>query len=150
MTGDGTDDYLWLSPEGDLNFWENIHKPPLWRPYGVIYKPGALVTDRRNVHLADLTGDRRCDYVIVNPATNEVRMLQNTGNSGSSFTFVDKGKVFNGNACNPPSKSKSMSADCELESALCCFSLLCTCASMPLSSRTNPSCSHSHFRGPER
>jgi hypothetical protein len=106
MTGDGTDDYVWLSPEGTLNFWENIHKPPLWRPYGVIYDPGSLVSDRRNVHLADLTGDRRCDYIIVNPATNEVRMIQNTGNSGKSFTFVDKGKVFNGNACAPPSKSK--------------------------------------------
>jgi len=58
MDGDGRDDYVWISPMGELTVFINIGSPPAWGQGGVAIN---LNLPRKSLHLADWTGTGKCD-----------------------------------------------------------------------------------------
>ncbi|KAF5604267.1 acetylxylan esterase [Fusarium subglutinans] len=93
MRGTGSDDYVWVyfdDHAAELN--ANIHNPPLWgNDLKIELKvPGPRV----GIHLADWTGDGKCDVLVQNEATGALTLYENTYKTGSkSITFTDKGVV---------------------------------------------------------
>ncbi|CZR48139.1 uncharacterized protein FPRO_12749 [Fusarium proliferatum ET1] len=93
MRGTGSDDYVWIYFDGhaaELN--ANIHNPPLWgNDLKIELKvPGPRV----GIHLADWTGDGKCDVLVQNEATGALTLYENTYKTGSkSVTFTNKGVV---------------------------------------------------------
>ncbi len=62
MDGDGFDDYVNIAPNGQMTLYRNINNPPNWGQSGIIHTINA---PRKEVHLADMSGDGRCDIVYV-------------------------------------------------------------------------------------
>lgn len=58
MDGDGTDDYVWVGPNGLIDIYINTQTPPYWTNYGSVI---ILGLDRKTIHVADLNGDGKCD-----------------------------------------------------------------------------------------
>jgi hypothetical protein len=85
-----------------MEFLHSI-KITTFRPFGVIYN--GVGAGRPDVYLADLDGDKKCDYLVVSNTTGEVRMIKNGGlGADKKFTWIDKGVVFRAGACAPPNK----------------------------------------------
>ncbi|KAH7161860.1 hypothetical protein EDB81DRAFT_683957 [Dactylonectria macrodidyma] len=81
LNGDGRDDYIWVdSRNGAVSAWINQGKRNgnwLWQGLGVIASGvGATTT---NVQLADINGDGRADFLIVDQDTGAVTAWLNTG-----------------------------------------------------------------------
>lgn len=91
MTGDGYDDYIYISPEGDVTVYGNMHNPPYWTQYGVVYKLGAV--NRMEVHLADFTREGRCDILLVGKEYGDVALRRNDGIKDGKFVFYDYGNA---------------------------------------------------------
>ncbi|KAF4503544.1 acetylxylan esterase [Fusarium agapanthi] len=93
MRGTGSDDYVWIYFDGhaaELN--ANIHNPPLWgNDLKIELKiPGPRV----GIHLADWTGDGKCDVLVQNEATGALTLYENTYKTGAkSVIFTNKGVV---------------------------------------------------------
>jgi hypothetical protein len=68
---------VWMDENGILTLYSNIREPPNWGHEGVIFTGAGA--RRQDVHLADLDGDKRCDYLVVNPDTGETKMFKNVG-----------------------------------------------------------------------
>ncbi|KAM0547807.1 hypothetical protein ACHAPJ_010269 [Fusarium lateritium] len=93
MRGTGSDDFVWVYFDGhaaELN--ANIHNLPLW---GNNLKIELKVPGPRvGIHLADWTGDGKCDVLVQNKATGALTLYENTYKTGSrSVTFTNKGVV---------------------------------------------------------
>ncbi|MEW9532008.1 FG-GAP-like repeat-containing protein [Microbispora sp. NPDC049125] len=85
IDGDGTDDYLLVSPQGQVRAWLNNLPSKTWTEWGVV-APGFGVS-RDEVRFADIDGDGRDDYLAVN-AQGRVRAWLNTiGQSGGQSWF---------------------------------------------------------------
>lgn len=58
MDGDGTDDYIWVGPNGEIDIYLNVNNRPLWDNHlGVV----TLGVPRKTIRIADLDGDGKCD-----------------------------------------------------------------------------------------
>ena len=93
MRGTGSDDYVWIYADGHSNeIFANTHNPPFWDPnYSFTLKVGA---PRELIHLADWTGNGRCDVLVQDKTTSAVRLWENQWNAGTkTLTFVDQGIV---------------------------------------------------------
>ncbi|EPE33632.1 SGNH hydrolase [Glarea lozoyensis ATCC 20868] len=102
MRGKGSDDYIWMAKDGTLTVFGNYNNPPNWLQYGVVYTPGSLMAGhtRKDVHLADLNGDGKCDFLIVDKASGSVRMIRNDYSAATDkFAWTDMGIVFDGGGC---------------------------------------------------
>jgi hypothetical protein len=60
MTGTGSDDYIWISPTGEMTLYGNNHAWGTWIQYGVIYNVNRA---RRDIQFADFDGDGFCDIL---------------------------------------------------------------------------------------
>ena len=86
LDGDGRADYVYISPNGSLNAWlnrPNSESPSSpqsisWLPIGQIANGGSE-TNREDVHLVDLDGDGRADYLVVSPMDGAVYAFYNRG-----------------------------------------------------------------------
>ncbi|KAL6886462.1 hypothetical protein HDV57DRAFT_390273 [Trichoderma longibrachiatum] len=93
MRGTGADDYVWIYSDGhaaEIN--ANIHNLPLWGHSTTISLsvPGPRV----GIHLADWTGDGKCDVLVQNKATGALTLYENQYNAGkNSLTFANRGVV---------------------------------------------------------
>jgi hypothetical protein len=100
MDGDGKADYLWIDPgTGRLTCWLN-HLPGHWAPAGNnngIIASGA--GPARSVYFADLNGDGKADYLVVNPNNGTVDVYWNYGPDSSwenGWKFVPAGQIASG------------------------------------------------------
>ncbi|PBP16288.1 hypothetical protein BUE80_DR012963 [Diplocarpon rosae] len=90
MTGDGYEDYIWVSSTGEITLYGNNHKlDGSWNQWGVIYN---AKRPRREIHFADFDGDKKCDILFVDKATGRTTVLRNDFANGK-FAFTDKGVV---------------------------------------------------------
>jgi hypothetical protein len=93
MRGTGSDDYVWIYADGHSNeIFANTHNPPFWDPnYSFTLKVGA---SRTLIHLADWTGNGRCDVLVQNKVTSAVTLWENQWDAGSkTLTFANRGVV---------------------------------------------------------
>lgn len=70
MTGTGFDDYVWISPDGQVNVFRNKNTKENFDDYdsGPWSVPSKLNTemDRRRLHIGDWNGDGKADVIGVN------------------------------------------------------------------------------------
>jgi hypothetical protein len=93
MRGTGSDDYVWIYADGHSNeIFANTHNPPFWDPnYSFTLNVGA---HRTLIHLADWTGNGRCDVLVQNKVTSAVTLWENQWNAGTrTLTFANRGVV---------------------------------------------------------
>ncbi|MFI0169652.1 FG-GAP-like repeat-containing protein [Streptomyces sp. NPDC017095] len=72
LNGDGRADYVVVNDDGSVRAWSNGGPKPeggdwYWAPQGTI--AGGVGAAGRNVRFADLTGDRRADYLVVHDSS---------------------------------------------------------------------------------
>ncbi|KAF5245738.1 hypothetical protein FANTH_7198 [Fusarium anthophilum] len=91
MTGNGNDDYLWISPEGRVAIFVNSNKPPDTSRY----KDGAWIgkgyvldtkADRKALHVGDWDGDGKADIIATDRATGALTIWLTSWN-GQKFSF---------------------------------------------------------------
>lgn len=93
MRGTGSDDYVWIYQDGHSNeIFANTHNPPFWDPnYTFTLNVGA---PRTLIHLADWTGNGRCDVLVQDKVTSAVTLWENQWNEGTrTLTFANRGVV---------------------------------------------------------
>ena len=93
MRGTGSDDYVWIYADGHSDeIFANTHNPPFWDPnYKFTLKVGA---PRTLIHLADWTGNGRCDVLVQDKTTSAVTLWENQWNSATkTLTFANRGIV---------------------------------------------------------
>lgn len=98
MFGHEYDDYVWMDYDGSLTLFGNIHDPPNWREYGKIHPGGIAPRDR--VILADLDGDGKCDYIVVNGKNGTLQWQRNLG-FNQTFQWGPLNNVNNTDAKRP-------------------------------------------------
>ncbi|KAK5707629.1 hypothetical protein LTR97_000167 [Elasticomyces elasticus] len=87
MTGSGSDDYVFINSSGAITLFENDHNWGYWIPWGVIYNAQHT---RPEIHLADFTGDGKCDILLVDRDSGATTVIQNNYDS-SGFHFTNLG-----------------------------------------------------------
>jgi hypothetical protein len=99
MRGSGSDDYVWIYQDGhDAEINANIHSPPAW---GHNTKIELTVPGPRNgIHLADWTGDGRCDVIVQNKATGHLTVYKNQYDKGADRISFDSGTAVGATDCN--------------------------------------------------
>ncbi|KAL6864240.1 SGNH hydrolase-type esterase domain-containing protein [Trichoderma novae-zelandiae] len=100
MNGDGKADYVWLNPKtGEIRCWLN-NLPEPWSPAGTNNSIiGAGAGPAATVYLADMNGDGRADYLVVNPDTGAVKIWWNHGPDAdwsNGWKFVQGGQIASG------------------------------------------------------
>ncbi|WP_433608125.1 FG-GAP-like repeat-containing protein [Dactylosporangium sp. CA-139114] len=98
INGDRRADYLVVNPDSSVKAWLNGGPGGsgyLWQPLGVIAtgigSAGSLI------RFADVDGDRRADYLVVDPATGDTQMWRNGGPGGSGYMWLPQGSITTGN-----------------------------------------------------
>ncbi|KAL5341746.1 hypothetical protein BJX70DRAFT_395479 [Aspergillus crustosus] len=82
LNGDGRDDYIYVDPvSGDISAWINQLKSETgvwqWQSLGRI--AGGVGTTNNTLQMADIDGDGRADFLLVNPKTGGTTGWLNTG-----------------------------------------------------------------------
>lgn len=93
MRGTGSDDYVWIYADGHSNeIFANTHNASFWDPnYKFTLKVDA---PRTLIHLADWTGNGRCDVLVQDKTTSAVTLWENQWNSATkTLTFANRGVV---------------------------------------------------------
>ncbi|KAF7561563.1 hypothetical protein G7046_g2578 [Stylonectria norvegica] len=95
LNGDGLDDYLWVAPSGDVTAYKNGGPGAggwIWKPLGTIIT--GTGGSRSTTRFADIDGDGRADYFIVDSAGGLTGWL-NTG-MDDAVTWTSLGSVATG------------------------------------------------------
>ncbi|KAF4944222.1 hypothetical protein FSARC_14725 [Fusarium sarcochroum] len=102
MSGSGFDDYIWVSPDGQINVFQNRNSKPGstdqykigWIDHGVVLKTGM---DRKAIHIGDWDGDGKADIIGANKADGALTVWE-TKFDGKDFSFT-KTTPANTNKC---------------------------------------------------
>ncbi|KFY70309.1 hypothetical protein V499_09272, partial [Pseudogymnoascus sp. VKM F-103] len=104
MDGNGNDDYVWISPDGKVAIFRNLHQPPDtskfktgggWDAAHVNLETGY---DRRALHIGDWDGDGKADIIAVEKGSGAVTVWK-TSYAGNKFSFA-KQVIPNSGKCN--------------------------------------------------
>jgi hypothetical protein len=88
MRGTGADDYIWMKSDGSMYLFGNTHNPPYWDDLGLLPNPVTpSINLRKKVHLADIDGDGKCDYIIVDPILNFFTAYINVWTADGGFKW---------------------------------------------------------------
>lgn len=97
MRGTGSDDYVWIYMDGHADeIFVNTHSPPAWgHDHSISLRvPGP----RTGIHLADWTGNGRCDVLVQDKASGAVTLWENQYNAAArSLSFANRGVVAQSN-----------------------------------------------------
>ncbi|MEU7293661.1 phosphatidylinositol-specific phospholipase C domain-containing protein [Streptomyces exfoliatus] len=100
INGDGRADYLVVDDNGAVRAWLNTAHPTTgaveWTDQGVIAS-GSGDWTANQVRFADVGGDARVDYLVVDPANGAVRAFVNNGGDGRGG-WQDKGVIATGSS----------------------------------------------------
>ncbi|MFE7626663.1 phosphatidylinositol-specific phospholipase C domain-containing protein [Streptomyces sp. NPDC057509] len=100
INGDGRADYLVVEDNGAVRAWLNTANPTTgaveWADQGVIASGSSAWTGDQ-VRFADVGGDARVDYLVVDPRNGAVRAFINTGGDGHGG-WQDKGVIATGSS----------------------------------------------------
>ena len=102
IDGDGRDDYLAVDPAtGNVHGWLNNgaeNGGDRWIDRGVIASGTGTGVGKgaREVQFADLNGDRRVEYLAVDPATGSTHAWLNNGAERGGDQWIDQGIVASG------------------------------------------------------
>lgn len=93
MRGTGSDDYVWIWSDGhSTEIYANTHNPPWWGNDVKINIPA--LGNRVGVHLADWTGNGRCDVLVQNRANGAITLYANNWDAATkTLTFTNRGVV---------------------------------------------------------
>lgn len=104
LIGDGIDDYVQIDAQGRLTAYKNggpsstSNVPWVWysEDNGNLIATGVGVPGSA-IRLADLNGDGKADYVIVDPETGSITWYENGGEQvDGSWIWYPRGKVADG------------------------------------------------------
>ncbi|MFI5689780.1 FG-GAP-like repeat-containing protein [Streptomyces sp. NPDC051636] len=92
LNGDGRDDYLIVSPQGAVTLYLNggLRSPgqdAIWHPWGQVAS-GGLNGPNTHIDFADLNGDRRAEYLIVDNYSGAVTAYVNGGLQGRNQNAI--------------------------------------------------------------
>ncbi|MFD0746284.1 FG-GAP-like repeat-containing protein [Phytohabitans flavus] len=98
IDGDGKADYLNVNPDGTVDAWINISVGPgQWRWYSQGRIANGVGAPGHQIRFADLNGDRRADYINVNPGSSVHAWLNGGPQIGDdSYVWHTQGKIANG------------------------------------------------------
>ncbi|MEF9887237.1 phosphatidylinositol-specific phospholipase C domain-containing protein [Streptomyces sp. P9-A4] len=100
INGDGRADYLVVDDNGAVRAWLNTANPTTgaveWTDQGFIAS-GSNDWSANQVRFADIGGDARADYLVVDPVNGAVRAFVNTGGDGRGG-WQDKGVIATGSS----------------------------------------------------
>ncbi|KAG9238982.1 hypothetical protein BJ875DRAFT_415175 [Amylocarpus encephaloides] len=82
LNGDGRDDFIYVNPDGEVDAWINLGKDSsdsgwAWKSIGQI--AGGVGATEKNLQMADINGDGRADFLLVDPDSGEVTGWLNKG-----------------------------------------------------------------------
>ena len=105
MDGDGKADYLWVDPtSGQLTCYLNVGVPN-WKPAGTNTDPRKLgviadgAGEGASIFFADMNGDGKADYLVVNSDTGAVDVYWNLGadpHAENGWRFQPGGQIASG------------------------------------------------------
>ncbi|GAB7043524.1 MULTISPECIES: GDSL-type esterase/lipase family protein [Catenuloplanes] len=99
VTGDGRADYLVLNARGGFDAWINAGGDASGNPGWTLHAGFAAGTGAApaTVHLADISGDRRADYLVVNATTGAVdAWINNGGDRPGQAGWTARGRIATG------------------------------------------------------
>jgi lysophospholipase L1-like esterase len=100
INGDGKADFLAVLPNGSVYAWLNqgVGNGAFdWTPLGLI--ASGVGSPGSEVQFADLTGDGKADYLVVDPANGAVTMWLNGGANASAnngWNWIPRGQIASG------------------------------------------------------
>ncbi|KAL2821315.1 SGNH hydrolase-type esterase domain-containing protein [Aspergillus cavernicola] len=102
MTGDGLDDYIWVSFDGNFQIFRNVNDPPNWGQEGWVFRK---TWDRKNIRIADIDGDGKCDLIFLSEGgKGEVVSWYKTDYRDGVFSFTNKNGLPGVGACKGDSQ----------------------------------------------
>lgn len=98
LDGDGLDDYLSIGPNGAILAYKNggigsNGKDWIWLPLGTI---ASGVGARHSIRIADVNGDKKADYLVVDDKTGAVDLWLNGGqdkNANGGWQWNSQGRI---------------------------------------------------------
>ena len=99
MTGSGSDDYVWtFNDVHAAEFYGNVHDPPNWNVGTKTMF--SLQRQRRSLHIADWTGDGKCDILSQRKSDGALEMWRNDYNPLTGvFAFTYQGFIAGASGC---------------------------------------------------
>ncbi|MFI9782033.1 FG-GAP-like repeat-containing protein [Kitasatospora sp. NPDC051984] len=86
--GDGKADYVMTQADGSVGVFRNTNGAGGWQDLGKV--AGGVTSDRSRIRWADINGDGRADYNIINPDGSITSYTNNGGDTGGGWTLRAK------------------------------------------------------------
>lgn len=95
IDGDGREDYLSVDNNGAITAYINGGgNPQIWYPQGVIAT--GVGSNRSSLRMADVDGDGKADYLVVDEATGAVQLWKNGGYINGKWIWYPQGEIASG------------------------------------------------------
>ncbi|CAM1511970.1 Fc.00g094830.m01.CDS01 [Cosmosporella sp. VM-42] len=97
LNGDGMD------VNGDMTLYSNIDNPPNWSHLGGIGIPAALNGEkytRKDLHLADIDGDGKCDVIFLDSASKVFQVYLNQWDNSTGMSWSKPFPYTSDSKCN--------------------------------------------------
>ncbi|KAK2757692.1 hypothetical protein FQN54_004661 [Arachnomyces sp. PD_36] len=97
MDGDGSDDYVAISPIGEFQLFRNIHDPPNWGQDGIIFNQ---YWPHKRIRIADIDGDGKCDIIFLQEDATIATWYKTQYSDDDGFDFTRMGTIPEISSCS--------------------------------------------------